>query len=167
MNELWRAYYERMALKRKPARDAWERLRELLVNLECRVEQLAVVGQPGGGKEQQARLLAEHEAFLDDGHVVLEGVFLLSTPGLAKELEAVTITGQRLVGREDWSLVSQERLERAKGDYEELRQKLGEAVNQALALPGHIKVEGLEPQQPSFFVGGGLSPSLRRRPEAS
>ena len=156
-----------MALKRKPARDAWERLRELLVNLECRVEQLTAVGHPGGGKEQQARLLAEHEAFLDDGHVVLEGVFLLSTPGLAKELEAVTITGQRLVGREDWSLVSQERLERAKGDYEELRQKLGEAVDRALALPGHTKVGSLEPQQPSLFVEGGLSPSSGRRPEAS
>ena len=158
MDELWRAYHEKVALKRKPARDAWEKVREQLLNLES-----LLGGHHGKGElgEEQSRLgeawLGIHEDYLDDGHEVLEAVALLSTQGLAKELSNVAASGERLLRLEGWEWINQAGQAKARREYEELRVKLGQAVDRALALPGPIRVAGKESPIAKPSVEGGLS----------
>ena len=141
MDKLWGVYFEKMTLKRKPARDAWERLQEVLTSLQELVIVEHVRGQLEDGQAGLAgEWLRQHEDFLDDGHDVLESVALLSTQGLAKELAAVAATGQRLCDLTGWQWVEQGRLDKAKEECRELGQRLGQAVDRALALPGPARL---------------------------
>ena len=159
MEALWEDYRKKMLQKRRPAQDAWEKVKELLKSLESLLEGWPGEVEHGGEQTRQAKAwLFIHEEFLDDGHEVLEAVALLSTPGLAKELWNVAASGERLMRLEGWQWVSQAGQAKARREYEELRVMLEQAVDSALALPGPIKVAGKEsPTHQLSFVEGGLS----------
>ena len=170
-----------MQEKRRPAREAWQRLavglKRLLVPEVS--EEGDVVAESELHQLNRERGL-QHLGLVEDGWVLQESVFLLSTPGLTRELDSLAgqvdplrMLNARLLaamkqGGEDKVRgmlgLPMDWLEKAREELWELGRELEAAIEQALKVPGPRQEQ--EPPTDSLFFGGGLSPSLRRRPEA-
>ena len=124
----------------------------------------------------------QHLGLVEDGWVLQESVFLLSTPGLARELDSLAgqveplrRLNEKLLTAEQQGTENEIRnppglavdwLEKARVELWELGRELETAVEQVLKMPGP-RQERHEAPTSNLFFGGRLSSQTLRRPEAS